>query len=357
MVQCANGHLFCYQCVGRQVEEILIGYLAAHSSLPCMYTDSCNESIPLCEIRRALPNDIFERYEERLAQRAIIKVIIEAKLENLVYCPFCNIPYEVDECVQVLDCPNPQCLKASCIQCKEASHLPLRCEEAEKLSETAVRRKVEERMAKAVIRQCNTCKAELVKIDDGCNKLTCTMCERAMCYSCRQTVSSGDSHFCIHWIREEGETCVFCDNKRCSMYGTEVEVEDNVALDAKEEALKEFTDLHGHGQEIGPPLVRKAQPVRNGREPVLPNDIEHFIQLHPVRIGREPVLPNDIEQFIQLNPELFEIVTPPEQLQALGDEFHGFNFVYPQVVYRAPQTKEYHGTQGYRAEDDDLQNK
>ena len=69
------------------------------------------EPIPLSEIHRALPNDVIERYELRQSKVAII----EAKLEKLFYCPFCCIPCEVDKCVQVMDCPNLECLKTSCI--------------------------------------------------------------------------------------------------------------------------------------------------------------------------------------------------------------------------------------------------
>jgi TRIAD3 protein (E3 ubiquitin-protein ligase RNF216) len=70
-----------------------------------MAIDCCDESIHLSEIRRALSHDAIEIYEYPQTQEAIV----EAKIEGLVYCPFCNTPYEIDKCVQVLDCPNPKC--------------------------------------------------------------------------------------------------------------------------------------------------------------------------------------------------------------------------------------------------------
>ena len=254
IVQCADGHLFCFRCLQRQVEEIIYGNLKAQGSLPCMNTDGCKESIPLSEVRRALPNDVIERYDQRQGQEAII----QAKLLNLVNCPFCGIPCEVDKCVEVFDCPNPKCLVASCIQCKEASHVPLSCEENEKISGTAPRRKIEERMTKAVIRECKTCKAEIVKLD-GCNRLTCSRCRTTMCYVCRQTLSSGYNHFCHHcYRREQGKPCQICNNK-CRLW--ENEVADNVALVAKEEALRELVDRVPNllDQEIGPPLEKQTQ--------------------------------------------------------------------------------------------------
>ena len=256
MVQCAKGHRSCFGCVRRQVEEIIYGSFKAHSSLPCMDMDSdddCTESIALSEIQRALPDDVIERYEECQARESVI----EAKLENLVYCPFCSIPCEVDKCVHVFDCPNPKCLIASCIQCKEPSHIPLSCEENEFTSETASRRKVEERMTKAVIRECKTCNTEIVKMRDGCNRLTCPRCSTTMCYVCRQVISSSYDHFCDHY-RQPEEPCQICKVDKCSMWGAEVE--DDVALDAKQDALKEFGDKEPKllDQKIGPPLVKQT---------------------------------------------------------------------------------------------------
>ena len=106
-----------------------------------MSTDYCSESIPLSEIHRALPNNVIQKYENQQAQDAVA----EAKIEDLVYYPFCEIPYEIDKCVKVLDCPNLKCLKASCIQCKKLSHLPLSCDNVEKDLETALRTEVEKR--------------------------------------------------------------------------------------------------------------------------------------------------------------------------------------------------------------------
>jgi hypothetical protein len=287
IVQCADGHLFCFRCLQRQVEEIIYGNLKAQGSLPCMNTDGCKESIPLSEVQRALPNDVIERYEQRQVQEAII----HAKVLNLVNCPFCGIPCEVDKCVEVFDCPNPKCLVASCIQCKEASHVPLSCEENEKTSGTAPRRKIEERMTKAVIRECKTCKAEIVKLD-GCNRLTCSRCRTTMCYVCRQTLSSAYNHFCDHcYTREQGKPCQICNNK-CSLW--ENEVADNVALDAKEEALKELVDRVPNllDQKIGPPLVKQTQ---------LPNPL---LRLRVAQDGREGHEAGLVQQLQHLDPDI-----------------------------------------------------
>jgi TRIAD3 protein (E3 ubiquitin-protein ligase RNF216) len=63
MVQCQNGHRFCFECITKWIHEIVYGGLKAQASLSWMAIDFYDESIPLSEIRRSLPNDVIERYE------------------------------------------------------------------------------------------------------------------------------------------------------------------------------------------------------------------------------------------------------------------------------------------------------
>jgi hypothetical protein len=84
--------------------------------------------------------------------------------------------------------------QASCILCRDPDHLPLRCEEVEKKTETSHRRHVEELMTKALIRECTKCRTELVK-SDGCNKVRCR-CGQYMCYVCRKPIEGNYKHFC-----------------------------------------------------------------------------------------------------------------------------------------------------------------
>lgn len=242
MVQCADGHLFCFTCLRRSVEESTFGSLPVSGALACLDMTGCDKSIPWSEIKRAVQAELLLKFEQRQANDCVAR----AKLQGLVYCPFCNYACELDAGIQALKCPEKSCMKESCVKCREPSHFPLRCEEVEKPSDTNHRNQIEEIMTKSVLRQCTACKAELIK-EDGCNKVTCR-CGQSICYVCRMAISDYH-HFCPH-PRDPGKHCTVC--KLCSLW--EQEDADAVALNAKRTALevrvKEEPDILA--REIGP---------------------------------------------------------------------------------------------------------
>ena len=78
--------------------------------------------------------------------------------------------------------------------CGELNHIPLRCEEVEKDSETKMRIYIENKMAEAMLRTCWKCKKRFYKTT-GCNKMTC-VCGASMCYVCREPIKDY-SHFAV----------------------------------------------------------------------------------------------------------------------------------------------------------------
>eukprot|EP00245_Coleochaete_scutata_P004126 TRINITY_DN16388_c0_g1_i1.p1 TRINITY_DN16388_c0_g1~~TRINITY_DN16388_c0_g1_i1.p1 ORF type:complete len:720 (-),score=138.25 TRINITY_DN16388_c0_g1_i1:787-2946(-) len=266
MAQCADGHLFCFGCLKRRVEESTFGAMGASGALQCMNTDGCEETFPLSEVKRALPEHILAKYEERQAEDALMK----AQLEGLVRCPFCELPVEMDPEQRVLLCPG--CNKKSCRSCKEPDHVPLRCDEVKK--ETDVRKRVEEEMTKAFIRTCPSCKAELFK-SEGCNKVTCR-CGKAMCYVCKEAIKDY-KHFCQCPHRQKNEACQTC--KKCSLWAEEDEEEE--VKKARDNILKEIAEQDPEllKRPMGPPDEEPAPkrprgmmlpPLPRGFPPPLP---------------------------------------------------------------------------------------
>ena len=93
--------------------------------------------------------------------------------------------------------------------------------------------------------------------------MTCS-CGNTMCYICRLTITTGYHHFCdcLRPSSEPGKPCQICN--KCSL--GEASLEDNEALDAKEEALKEYAEKEPKllDLEIGPPLKKtRLQPEFN----------------------------------------------------------------------------------------------
>ena len=78
-----------------------------------------------------------------------------------------------------------------------------------------------------------------------------------MCYICKLTITTGYPHFCacLRPRSEPGKPCQICN--KCSL--GEASLEDNEALDAKEEALKELAAKEPKllDLQIGPPILKK----------------------------------------------------------------------------------------------------
>lgn len=151
-------------------------------------------------------------------------------------CPKCEFQALLPPTEMIFRCPLRECLFESCRKCREQSHIPLRCEEVEKLSETAGRLKVEEAISAAKIRTCPrpNCGKKFVK-EDGCNKMTCP-CGVWVCYVCRQEIAQdvGYSHFC---------RMPHCSHKSCNScaLNTDTKEEDEQAMrDAGRKAAVDF---------------------------------------------------------------------------------------------------------------------
>ena len=80
-----------------------------------------------------------------------------------------------------------------------------------------------------------------------------------MCYICRLTITSGYGHFCDcpGSRAEPGKPCQICN--RCSL--GQKSLEENEALDAKEQALKELAAKEPKllDLQIGPPILKKIR--------------------------------------------------------------------------------------------------
>lgn len=227
MVQCLEGHLFCASCLMNYAKEATFGQ--GKATLVCM-SDGCDGTFPMSQLKKALPTNILEKYEDRVQEESLSL----AQMEDLVRCPSCDFAAILPPEDKVFKCQNPSCAKETCRYCKEdwSEHFGLKCNEVEKSAQKDVRLSYEERMTMAKIRKCPKCGCEFTK-SDGCNKMTCR-CGATMCYVCRKP-NIGYNHFCQH-PKDPGKSCTKC--KSCSLWTDPSEDDDRAVKELEKESME-----------------------------------------------------------------------------------------------------------------------
>ncbi|NWT43740.1 RN216 ligase, partial [Chroicocephalus maculipennis] len=197
LTQCADGHLFCKECLIKYAEEAVFG--SGKSELSCM-EGSCTCSFPTSELEKVLPENILCKYYERKAEEEVAA----ACADELVRCPFCNFPALLDNDVKRFSCPNPRCRKAPPRKCQGLwkEHMNLTCEQLAEKDDIKYRTSI----------KCHKCGTGLIK-SEGCNRMSCR-CGAQMCYLCRAAINGYD-HFCQH-PRSPGAPCQDC--AKCSLW-------------------------------------------------------------------------------------------------------------------------------------------
>lgn len=240
IIQCTEGDLFCIECLQRYIESMVFGGTKIAYPLKCMNSiNKCPGFFTEVMIEKALQKTpkILAKYNETMFHDNLMKSEL-----SLVSCYHCQSQYEMaDDSGNVLHCPS--CHASTCRLCGEESHIPLKCSEVEKKSQTEKRLKIEEAMAEARIRECPTCHKRFFKTE-GCNKMTCT-CGTMICYICRAKIDKERyAHFC------QTPHCNHQSCQKCLLYTDAVEDDRRAMLEAGLKAIKETADGEG-GEEGG----------------------------------------------------------------------------------------------------------
>ena len=339
MIPCKAGHLYCRDCISRGT-SVAIG--DGKTVIECL--GHCQEEIGWQELQKVVAPNVLSK----LLQRRQAEEVGAADLDNLVTCPFCPYVTIMDnENDKVLICRNPDCGRESCRLCKEPNHVPLRCDEIEKADEETERKRIEEQLSEAMMRECYKCKVKYFK-EEGCNKMACPRpgCGAMMCYLCKQPVRDY-----THFYGQGGEptntrTCpLWTDNKK--LHEQEVA---NAAAKAKEELQKKNIQLKhdptagvalpaggkvkdkvvkrpnargGRGQRgAGNPGPRPQAPVPQPRHhaPVPPPPGARAVPHHPPRIQDVPYPPGPWWPYHPHNPQLQPQPNNPPQPQFLNPD-------------------------------------
>lgn len=275
LTQCADGHLFCKECLIKYAQEAVFG--SGKSELSCM-EGSCTCSFPTSELEKVLPETILCKYYERKAEEEVAA----ACADELVRCPFCNFPALLDNDVKRFSCPNPRCRKETCRKCQGLwkEHMNLTCEQLAEKDDIKYRTSIEEKMTAARIRKCHKCGTGLIK-SEGCNRMSCR-CGAQMCYLCRASINGYD-HFCQH-PRSPGAPCQEC--AKCSLWTDPTEDDEKIIQEIQKEAEEEQKKKNGESsfKRIGPPVEKPVEKIQ--RVEVIPRPVPQ--NLHQPRMPHYP---------------------------------------------------------------------
>ncbi|WVQ94567.1 hypothetical protein IAU59_001647 [Kwoniella sp. CBS 9459] len=185
--QCAEGHLFCRECVTKHVETKLG---EERTVILCMDMSICKAVFPDSELDRLLSAKSLALYH-RLKQADEIE---QAGIEGLETCPNCPFAAVIDNPHEKLfRCMNEECGQVTCRACRRKDHIPKTCAEVEADLKLNNRHTVEDAMSEALIRKCPKCAKPYIK-DSGCNKIYCSKCHTMSCYICQKQIQGYD-HF------------------------------------------------------------------------------------------------------------------------------------------------------------------
>lgn len=271
LTQCADGHLFCKECLIRYAQEAVFG--SGKSELSCM-DGTCTCDFPTSELEKVLPENILCKYYERKAEEEIAA----ACADELVRCPLCSFPAILDKDVTRFSCPNPRCRKETCRKCQWPwkEHEDFTCEQLAEKDDIKYRVIIEEKMTAARIRKCHKCGTGLIK-SEGCNRMSCR-CGAQMCYLCRVPISGYD-HFCQH-PKSPGAPCRDCT--KCSLWTDPSQDDEKIIQEIQKEAEEEQKKKSGENgvKRIGPPI--EEEPRKIPRAEVIPRPVPQNMHQHQI---------------------------------------------------------------------------
>ncbi|KAN0069401.1 hypothetical protein V8E54_012416 [Elaphomyces granulatus] len=271
-------HFFCHRCIKLNAES-QIGLMKYE--MKCLDISGCKACFSRESLVAAIGLSVMAKLDSLQQQDEIVK----AGLDGLEDCPFCEFkaicpPPEED---REFRCLNPDCEKVSCRLCKQETHIPKSCKEAQKEAGVPERHLVEEAMTEALVRTCPRCKVKIVK-ESGCNKLICSKCRCSMCYICQQDITNvGYEHF------KEG-------SGGCQVYDRGVDRQQEEINHAQQIAIQKITTENPHlnQEELRVKLPNDSKNGRNQKEARRPPQVNfpRRRNIHNIRNPPPPMAPN-----------------------------------------------------------------
>ena len=166
--------------------------------------------------------------------------------------------------------------------------MPLRCDEVEKKDEEEARKRIEEQLSEAMIRECWKCHAKYFK-EEGCNKMTCPKpgCGAKMCYLCKQPVKDY-----THFYGQGGAPSA---TKTCPLWTDNIRLHEQEIANAAAKAKEEMAAKNPH-------LTLKHDPTKGIALPAQPVNLQGQVSLL--------VLLLKLHLHVAQAPDLAEVIAP-----------------------------------------------
>ncbi|KAG1903648.1 uncharacterized protein F5891DRAFT_1185273 [Suillus fuscotomentosus] len=193
------GHVYCSPCMRHFLTSALE---SGQFPLTCMGDETqCKVPIPIPTIQQFLPQTSFNRLLEIAFHGYISRHPQEFK-----YCktPDCNQIYRSTDPSTAVAGQCPSCFSNICTSCHDDAHDGMDCvENKRQAGRVAEERETEAWLAAhgGRVKKCPTCQALIEKVD-GCNHMTCTLCDSHICWRCMGVFSASTIY--PHMNRDHG---------------------------------------------------------------------------------------------------------------------------------------------------------
>ena len=173
------GHSWCRSCLQHYLksatERESLFPLTCHG-----IQKKCGEPIPLSTARELLPLDDFESLFHSAFSAHVV-----AHANKLHYCPTPDCPQIYRSTPQGIFMQCPECLSQICTHCHSEAHEDLTCADVHDGDGLFW-----EWASGNDIKRCPKCKMAIEKME-GCNHMTCRMCQTHICWVCMQVFENG----------------------------------------------------------------------------------------------------------------------------------------------------------------------
>ncbi|KAG2108426.1 uncharacterized protein F5147DRAFT_773630 [Suillus discolor] len=193
------GHVYCSPCMRHFLTSALE---SGQFPLTCMGDETqCKVPIPIPTIQQFLPQTSFNRLLE-----IAFHAYISRHPQEFKYCktPDCNQIYRSTDPSTAVAGQCPSCFSNICTSCHDDGHDGMDCAENKRQAgRVAEERETEAWLAAhgGRVKKCPTCQALIEKVD-GCNHMTCTLCDSHICWRCMGVFSRSTIY--EHMNRDHG---------------------------------------------------------------------------------------------------------------------------------------------------------